>query len=295
MTDSQSKNNNPAGSEVVSSGRSKLPQAPGAGLPSAGVAAQSAFIGKPVRVERAYEALATMIRDRILSGELAEGDRIPSETALAREAQVSRSTVREALRTLEEAGLVARASPKIMVVQRANDERANSELQGALRRNNVTFHHLHEALLVLDPELTRLAAMRADATGIARLVANLAAQAEHLDDFGAWSELDHEFHLAIADMSGNPVLSMAWRPISDLLQPVLQTFMTRPELTQRGLDFHRRILEEIEVRDSDAAALMARKHANDLRATWEQAGLNFELRIGDEVGLSGVTPPVGHR
>ncbi len=267
--------------------------APGAGLPSAGVAAQSTFIGKPVRVARAYEALATMIRDRILSGELSEGDRIPSETALAREAQVSRSTVREALRTLEEAGLVARASPKIMVVQRANDERANSELQGALRRNNVTFHHLHEALLVLDPELTRLAAMRADAAGIARLEANLAQQAKSLDDFVAWSELDHEFHLAVADMSGNPVLSMAWRPISDLLQPVLQTFMSRPELTQRGLDFHRRILEEIEVRDSDAAALMARKHANDLRTTWEQAGLNFELRIGDDAGLASRLPAAG--
>lgn len=288
MTDSQSENN--TGSAGAAPGRPKLlAEAPGPGLPSAGVAPQSTFIGKPVRVSRAYEALASMIRERILSGELAEGDRIPSETALAREAQVSRSTVREALRTLEEAGLVARASPKIMVVQRANDERANNELQGALRRSNVTFHHLHEALLVLDPELTRLAAMRAEAAGIARLEANLAKQAEHLEDFPAWAELDHEFHLAVTDMAGNPVLAMAWRPISDLLQPMLETFVTRPELTQRALDFHRRILEEIQVRDSDAAALMSRKHVNDLRATWEQAGLNFERRVGDDVGVA--APP----
>lgn len=69
--------------------------------------AQAAFLGQPVRVTKAYEALATIIRERIVSGELADGDRIPSESTLAREAQVSRSTVREALRTLEEAGLVA--------------------------------------------------------------------------------------------------------------------------------------------------------------------------------------------
>jgi GntR family transcriptional regulator, transcriptional repressor for pyruvate dehydrogenase complex len=294
MTDSLSENNR--GDEALGTGPPQVvAEAPRAGLPSAGVAPQSTFIGKPVRVSHAYEALASMIRERILSGELSEGDRIPSETALAREAQVSRSTVREALRTLEEAGLVARASPKIMVVQRASDERANNELQGALRRSNVTFHHLHEALLVLDPELTRLAAMRAEAAGIASLEANLAEQAEHLDDFPAWAELDHEFHLAVVDMSGNPVLAMAWRPISNLLQPVLQAFMTRPELTQRALDFHRRILEEIQVRDSDAAALMARKHANDLRTTWEQAGLNFDRRISGDAGFSGPAPAPAQR
>ncbi|HWD76651.1 MAG TPA: FCD domain-containing protein [Solirubrobacteraceae bacterium] len=243
---------------------------------------QPSFIGQPVRVSRAYETLASMIRDRILSGELAEGDRIPSETALAREAQVSRSTVREALRTLEEAGLVARASPKIMVVQRAGEDRAGAELQQALRRQNVTFRDLHEALLVLEPELTRLAAMRADAAATARLQGNLERQSAHLDDFGTWCELDREFHVEIAEMSSNPVLVMACRPISDVLQPVLESFMTSPELTHRALDLHHRILEEILVRDADAAALMARKHVNDLRSIWEQAGLNFDLRISDE-------------
>ena len=112
---------------------------------------QPPFIVRPVRVARAYEELASMIRQRIVSGELGEGDRIPSESALAKEAQVSRSTVREALRTLEESGLIERTSPKIMVVRRPSEERAYRELHRALRRRNVTFHHLHEALLVLDP------------------------------------------------------------------------------------------------------------------------------------------------
>ncbi len=225
-----------------------------------------------------------MIRDRILSGDLAEGDRIPSETALAREAQVSRSTVREALRMLEEAGLVARTSPKIMVVRRADDERANSEFQGALRRHNVTFHHLHEAMLMIEPELTRLAAIRCDAPALARLEANLAEQQAAVEEFDLWRELDQDFHIAIAETSLNPVLVMARRPISELLAPIMQTFMVTGELTRRSLDFHHRILEEIRVRDPDAAALMARKHINDLRASWEHAGLNYELRVGDEAG-----------
>jgi GntR family transcriptional regulator, transcriptional repressor for pyruvate dehydrogenase complex len=280
MTDSLAENNRRR--PAVEGPSSNAPATPEAGLVSGRVQSESGFIGQPVRVSRAYEALASMIRDRIVSGELSEGDRIPSETALAREAQVSRSTVREALRTLEEAGLVARASPKIMVVQRANADRATTELQGALKRRNVTFHHLHEALLVLEPELTRMAALRAGAAGTEALEANLAEQAENLERFETWAELDQEFHLQIAEMSMNPVLVMARRPISDLLQPALETFMTTPLLTQRALDFHRRIFEEIQVRDSDGAALMARKHINDLRSIWEQAGLNFERRIADE-------------
>jgi len=238
------------------------------------------FLGQPVRVTKAYEALASIIRNRILSGELAEGERIPSETTLAREAQVSRSTVREALRTLEEAGLIARASPKIMVVRVADDERAHKELQGALRRSNVTFRHLHEVLLLLEPELTRLAALRAETAGIAELQANLTAQSEHLEDIEAWCRLDQEFHLGIAQLSANPALVMIRAPISDLLSPLLEQCIISGELTRRGLDFHRRILEEIELRDADGAALMARKHVNDLRALWEQTGLDLELQLG---------------
>ena len=80
------------------------------------------FTARPISISRAYEQLAGQIRARILAGELAEGDRLPSELALAREAQVSRGTVREALRLLEEAGFVERASPRILVVRRPRGE-----------------------------------------------------------------------------------------------------------------------------------------------------------------------------
>jgi GntR family transcriptional regulator, transcriptional repressor for pyruvate dehydrogenase complex len=248
---------------------------------------QPPFIVRPVRVSRAYEELASMIRQRIVSGELGEGDRIPSESALAKDAQVSRSTVREALRTLEESGLIERTSPKIMVVRRPSEERAYRELHRALRRRNVTFHHLHEALLVLEPELTRLATTRADSSGIAQLEINLQAQAASVGDFAEWNRLDQEFHLTIAEMSANPALVIARSPISDLLMPVLRRFVVSREHGERALDAHHRILEEIQARDPEAAALMVRKHVNEMRTGWERAGLNFDAEIGeftDEAG-----------
>jgi GntR family transcriptional repressor for pyruvate dehydrogenase complex len=233
----------------------------------------------PVKVARAYEQLAAMLRERITSGELREGERLPSESALAEQAGVSRSTVREALRTLEEAGLIARPSPRVMVVARRTEDPVFRELRHELRRRNVTFHHLHEALLTLEPELTRLAAMRADASDVAALWEHVAVQEDNLDHFQEWSRLDVEFHLAIAEMSGNPALIIAREPITQVLLPLLHRFMDSTDLTEHATRYHRRIVGEIEAGDPETAAAVTRRHVNDFRTAWEKRGLDFHQEI----------------
>jgi GntR family transcriptional regulator, transcriptional repressor for pyruvate dehydrogenase complex len=234
-----------------------------------------------VKVTRAYEQLAALLREQIVSGDLREGDRLPSETSLAEQAGVSRSTVRESLRTLQEAGLIERASPRVMIVRKRTDDPAYRELMHALRRRNVTFHHLHEALLVLEPELTRLAAERADAADLRLLRENIAAQERHAEHFQEWSRLDEEFHLAIAEMSGNPALVIARTPITQLLLPTLHRFMRSSSLTLAATRFHHRILGEIQAADPDTAAAVTRRHVNDFRIAWEKAGLDFHLEIAE--------------
>jgi DNA-binding FadR family transcriptional regulator len=232
-----------------------------------------------VRVARAYEQLAAVLRERITSGDLRVGERLPSESSLAEQAGVSRSTVREALRTLQEAGLIERASPRVMVVASRTDDPVFRELRHALRRSNVTFHHLHEALVTLEPELSRFAAMRADAGDIAALREAIAAQERHLDHFKEWSRLDVEFHLAIAEVSANPALIIAREPITQLLLPTLHRFMDNRSMTEHATRYHRRIVGEIEAGDPDTAASVTRRHINDFRTAWEKRGLDFHQEI----------------
>lgn len=234
-----------------------------------------------MKLSPAYEQLADLLRERILAGELRDEDRLPSEAALAQQAGVSRSTVREALRTLQVAGFIERVSPRVMVVRRQTDDPAYRELTHALRRRNVTFHHLHEALLTIEPELTRLAATRADSADISILNVNLEAQERNLEHFAEWSRLDEEFHLAIAEMSANPALIVARAPITQLLLPTLQRFIRSSTLTTHALGFHRRILAEIQARDPELAAAVTRRHVDDFRAAWERAGLDVHLQIAD--------------
>lgn len=245
---------------------------------------------QPIKIARAYEQLAGLLRERITSGDLREGDRLPSETALAKQAGVSRSTVREALRILEQGGLVERASPRIMVVADRSDVPAFRELRRELRRHNVTFHHLHEAMMTLDPELTRFAAIRADKSDLKALHEIVDEQDRHLDHLGEWSRLDVEFHAAIAEMSANPALIVAREPISQLLLPALLRFMDTREMAEHATNYHRRILEEIDVHDADTAAAVMRRHINDWRTAWEKRGLDLHQEILD-LSYTGAAEP----
>jgi GntR family transcriptional repressor for pyruvate dehydrogenase complex len=242
------------------------------------------------KAARAYEQLAEVLRGRILTGELQVGDRLPSEAALAAEAGVSRSTVREALRILQEAGLVRRASPRIMVVADAAGESGFPDLRKALRRHNITFHDLHEAMMTLDPEIARLAAIRADSADLERLQEALESQARQLDDLPAWSRLDLEFHTMLTEISANPALMIAREPVSQLLLPALYRFMDTREMAEHATRYHRRIVEEIAIRDPDTAAAVMRRHINDWRTAWEKRGLNLHQEI-----LELHDPLAGHR
>jgi DNA-binding FadR family transcriptional regulator len=246
------------------------------------VASGPLAVEHPVRVTRAYEQLAAVLRQRIDSGALKPGDRLPSETGLAQQAGVSRSTVREALRTLQEAGFIERASPKVMVVrsQRADDS-AYRELKHALRQRRVTFRHLVEALLTVEPELTRLAAERADRADIRALRELVDAQHVAVADFPRWSRLDEEFHLTIAEMSANPALVIARMPITQLLLPTVSHFMSSTTQTTHGTRYHERILAEIEAHDPGLAAAVMRRHVNDFTVAWQKAGLDLERTIAD--------------
>lgn len=230
---------------------------------------------------RAYEQLAGVLRARISDGELAPGDRLPSETQLAEQSGVSRSTVREALRTLQEAGVVTRASPRVMIVSPRGGTPAHRELSRELRRSNVTFGHLHEALLTLEPAVARYAAERARPEDVLRLRAHLEEEEANLEQFEEWSRLDDEFHRDIAALSGNPALILARLPITRVLLPTLCYFMGSRAQTESATIFHRRIVDEIEAGHADLAAAVAHRHVEDFRIAWEKAGLDFHQPIGE--------------
>ena len=122
---------------------------------------------------------------------------------------VSRSTVREAVRTLQEAGLVSTHGRRYRVVAPATDAGAvhraaarDAAPQGQLRGT------LRGAARV-EPPLARLAATRASEDDLRSLMQSLQAQERHMEDIETWSALDEQFHTAIAKATKNPALLVA--------------------------------------------------------------------------------------
>jgi GntR family transcriptional regulator, transcriptional repressor for pyruvate dehydrogenase complex len=227
-------------------------------------------------VGRAYEQLADTMRVSILSGKLPQGQRLPPEAQMANEAGVSRSTVREALRLLQESGFLERVSPKILVVRGATETSAHRAITHALRRRTVTFAALHEALLLLEPGLASLAAERRDESDLEELRSILALQTTHMRDYEEWCRLDNAFHVAIAEASKNAPLVLARAALGDVLVPAVARFVHNERATEAAIEYHERIREQIAVGDPELASVIARRHIENFREAWERSGLAYE-------------------
>ena len=122
--------------------------------------------GEPFR--NSSDAIVGALADRVLSGDLAAGDRLPSERRLAVEFGASRPMVREALRTLTERGLIRVEPARGAFVRDDTGPRRFSPMDLEYRRRGTTARQLSETRLMLESEAVALATEHADADEIGR-------------------------------------------------------------------------------------------------------------------------------
>ena len=235
----------------------------------------------PLLIEPAYRKVAARIGERILSRELREGERLPSETELARQFGVNRSTVREALRELESRGLVQRRpGSKLMSVSRPHHEAVAAGVSHALLLHDVTVRDVWEALTILEPPL-------AEAAARARSPADLECIAAAADAFSGQRastpravHSTAEFFRCIGRATHNPVLGLAQEPLLQLLEPSLGVMIDKvPQARARIATAQRRLTEALEARDHQAAHEWMARHIRDFRKGYELAGIDLGLRV----------------
>ena len=124
----------------------------------------------PLDDHPAYRQIANVIEERIVARSLRTGDALPSETEMARQFGVNRSTIREAVRELETHGLIGRTrGEKRLRVTRPEPERVSFGVSRALALHDVTFMELWEAMMALDPVAAHYAASRRSAAQLQTL------------------------------------------------------------------------------------------------------------------------------
>lgn len=227
-----------------------------------------------------YRQIYNQLEARILSGELQVGSALPSETELAENYSVHRSSVREALRLLEENDLVGRPpGKKKFTVTAPKHEKLSRRISTSMLIDQVTLGEVYESILMIEPTLAGLAADRVTPNLIERLEENLAKMREALEDNLRLEVIDREFHNLLAEASGNRVLQWSRLGMSELFYPVESKLLANlKDANVRMLKAHESIVAAIKQKDRSGAQEWARKHVEDFGRGCEKLGYSLNAQ-----------------
>jgi GntR family transcriptional repressor for pyruvate dehydrogenase complex len=220
-----------------------------------------------IKQPKAAPRVAERIRTAIRSGELRTGDRLPPERELIEQFGYSRAIVREALRMLEEEGLITMHAGRNggAMIRTPGPERLISGFDMLLRLQMTSVEDLYEARRLLEPLLLGLAIERATPEDLAGLRTCLEPPPDGARDGAAFRAQNNRFHRRLSEAAHNNVLAVVTNMIMELSLRLTDTGESMPG---HRIEVHRAIIEAIEARDLASATdlLIAHLKQSEARA-----------------------------
>ena len=216
-----------------------------------------------IRKNKIYEEVARRI-ERLILQKMRPGDKLPAERELAEMFGVSRSSIRDAMRSLELVGLVEPRQGAGTVVREVSVDLLLTPLSNVIAHKRQLISELLDFRKMLEPPLAARAAHRATGEEIAELEEILRRQSDKLLQGELAIEEDSEFHYSIAMASGNTVVLKLLDVVMDLLRETRAQSLQREGRPLKSLAGHRRILAAIRKRDEVTAESAMRQHIQDI-------------------------------
>ena len=214
--------------------------------------------------QRLHEAIVQRFHALIQQGTLEHGAKLPAERVLAEQLKVSRSSVREAIRTLELQGLAVskQGSGTFINTQSLNAVATlmTSSLGEGLEADEARLHDIFEVRHLLEPQLAALAAQRATPEDVERLSSILVEQQRQIMEGETGVDADTEFHFALATATHNAALVKVVSAVEDVLRQSRDQSLQQPGRPQRSLDSHREILAMVRAGDHQGARSAMEHH-----------------------------------
>jgi DNA-binding FadR family transcriptional regulator len=175
-----------------------------------------------IRSSRAFDEIAGQIREELAEGRLRVGQRLPSERAMSEQFGVSRNTLREALRSLEHAGLIQlyKGAHGGAFITEGGGQAITSGLMDMYHLGSVQPAELTEARIWLESIIVRQACRRATKADIEALNRNIeeTRAAATAGNFALRAEKNVEFHRLLAQMTRNPIMVIVMNGVLDVLR-----------------------------------------------------------------------------
>ncbi|MDU8928104.1 FCD domain-containing protein [Alisedimentitalea sp. MJ-SS2] len=213
----------------------------------------------------AYLDVALRLKRLIADGEMKIGQSLPTERALAKQFDVSRHSLREALRVLQEQGILAPQQGSGNYIASADVDLLDSDLRQPGRGDADTRNReIFEFRTLLEPQIAAWAAERASDREIDALAEIVTQQASE-SNAHTLKLLDDAFHLGLARAAHNHVVTGVIRSINSVVGQVRSEAYQGPQRNAVSLDGHRAILDAIRAGDADAARRAMNRHITQIR------------------------------
>ena len=202
---------------------------------------------KPISKKKYYETISEQIEQAILSGEWAEGSRVPTEDELASIFQVGRGSIREAITNLQMSGVLF-SSPGIgtYVADNAVACINNNHLADVLN-DPESISDIVDARQILEPQLAAYAAENAGAGDIRKLESAISKAKED------WEQNGHLFHVALGKVCGNKILISLFESLEETSRKKAGKEMNEVKIA-KTIEAYQAILDAIRQKDAAAAA-----------------------------------------
>ena len=217
--------------------------------------------------KKSYQYVVEQIQEAILDNQIEEGERLPSELKLKDMFETSRGTIREALRILEQKGLVSvKTGVKGgAIVQKAGTAPISDSIGLLIRHNQVSLDSLAQFRVLLEGFVASQAAQLADETDIKRLRNILEKAKDYVStrpgDLDQFHQLDGKFHHELARICRNPLVEVNLKTIHEHIHIYFQAYLTLDEsLIEKDFQDLCSILEAIEQKQPDQARDLAENH-----------------------------------
>jgi len=245
------------------------------------------MIFKSVKLNKVSEHITEQIRKAIFEGALKPGDKLPSEKKLIETFHVSKTTLREALRSLEVLGFleIRKGVSGGAFVTEVDMKTARDSFTNFLLFKNLSLSNLSEVRLILEPYVAEKAALSITEEGLKRLD-KLNKECEYILKKNIPIESrknEIEYHRIIGSVSGNPILMFILDFVENLLIDTKEILQPSKEFSKRVLNAHQRIYKAFLKRDPEKARQEMIKHvrevAEDLMALQKERAIHkLDLR-----------------
>lgn len=233
-------------------------------------------------------SLINLFKRLIAEGDIAPGDRLPPERELAERIGVSRTSLRQALKVMENMGVISQRVGSGTTLNAAAASILAEPLEFLILLEGISFQEVMEARLMVEPDLAARAAVRATRDDLHALRHALSRMAACTSDATGFAQADLNFHQAVYRAAGNRVCTILFTVVHQSLETLIRltSVLAEPE---RMIRYHRRIYLAIRRGDAGAARMRMREHLEDVSVLMERgAGARAHTKLEDPPEASSV-------